>query len=162
LRGRRLCRLWRRLRHRLLLFNRWLQRLLSERGIVREAEKAMGKSEEFVDSMHVLEYTMRHFYTRALLLKQINGKPEQIDADLKEAAAIAEMIVPYRHARLSAVKLAGDPNNPARFNDNATADELRAEIMKRLAVLTSAGLVDLQALPAPKGGIANQPVPGSD
>jgi len=43
---------------------------------------------------------MRHFYTRALLLTQINGKPEQIDANLKEAAAIAEMIVPYRHPRM--------------------------------------------------------------
>ena len=72
----------------------------NRRTVLREAEKAMSKSEEFVDSMHVLEYTMRHFYTRALLLTQINGKPEQIDANLKEAAAIAEMIVPYRHPRL--------------------------------------------------------------
>ena len=102
--------------------------------------------------MHVLEYTMRHFYARALLLKQINGKPEQIDGDLKEAAAITEMIVPYRHARLSAMKLAGDPNSPLRIRDDASADEIRAEIMKRLAVLTSAGLIDLEALPAPDEG----------
>jgi hypothetical protein len=60
------------------------------------------------------------------------------------------------------MKLAGDPNNPVRFNDNATADELRAEIMKRLRILVSAGLIDLKALPAPKGGIANQPIPGVD
>jgi hypothetical protein len=54
---------------------------------------------------------------------------------------------------LSAVKLAGDPNNPARFKDDATADELREEVMRRL---------DLKALPVPKGGIANQPAPGVD
>jgi hypothetical protein len=60
------------------------------------------------------------------------------------------------------VKLAGDPNSPVRFKDDATADELRAEIMKRLEILMSAGLIDLAALPAPKGGIANQPIPGVD
>jgi acetolactate synthase small subunit len=87
----------------------------NRRTVLREAEKAMSKSEEFVDSMHVLEYTMRHFYTRALLLTQINGKPEQIDANLKEAAAIAEMIVPYRHPRLKAITLTGDPNSPLRI-----------------------------------------------
>jgi hypothetical protein len=32
--------------------------------------------------------------------------------------------------------------------------------MKRLEILTSAGLIDLKALPVPGGGIANQPVPG--
>jgi hypothetical protein len=88
--------------------------------MLREAEEAMGRPEQFVDFLQVLEHTMRHFYGRALLLKQINGKPEQIDADLKEAAAIAEKIAPYRHARLSAVKLAGDPNNPVRIHDNAS------------------------------------------
>ena len=29
--------------------------------------------------------------------------------------------------------------------------------MKRLAVLTSAGLIDVQALPGPKGGIVKRP-----
>jgi hypothetical protein len=98
---------------------------------------------------------------RAINLKRSGGKAEVIDANLRDAAAIAEKIAPYRHARLSAMKLAGDPNNPFRFDDNATADELRAEIMKRLEILTSAGLIDLQALPVPKGGIA-QPIPGVD
>jgi hypothetical protein len=36
---------------------------------------------------------------------------------------------------LSAAKLAGDPNNPVRIKDDATADELRAEIMSKLAIL---------------------------
>jgi hypothetical protein len=63
---------------------------------------------------------------------------------------------------LSAVKLAGDPNNPARFRDDATADELREEVMRRLGILAAAGVIDLKALPVPKGGIANQPAPGVD
>jgi hypothetical protein len=47
------------------------------------------------------------------------------------------------------------------FRDDATADELRAEIMKRIAILQDAGLIDLQALPAPAGGTANQRPPAS-
>ena len=60
------------------------------------------------------------------------------------------------------MKLAGDPNNPTRFKDDATADELRAELTKRLRILVSAGLIDLKALPVPDGGIANQPILGVD
>jgi hypothetical protein len=93
--------------------------------------------------------------------KSAGRKAEEVDEDYKQAAALAALVAPYRHARLSAMKLAGDPNNPARFDDNATADELRAELMKRLQILTSAGLIDLQALPVPAGGIANQPPPAS-
>ena len=44
-------------------------------------------------------------------------------------------MAPYRHARLSAMKLAGDPNITARFKDDATADELRAEVMRHIARL---------------------------
>ena len=39
---------------------------------------------------------------------------------------------------------------------NATADELREEIIRRLGVLHEAGVIDLKALPVPGGGIANQ------
>jgi hypothetical protein len=60
------------------------------------------------------------------------------------------------------VKLAGDPNNPVHFRDDATTDELRAEIMKRLEILTSAGLIDLQALPAPSDGIVKRRKRGVD
>ena len=66
-----------------------------------------------------------------------------------------------RHARLSAVKLAGDPNNSAPFKDGASVDELREEIMQDLGRLVSAGVIDLKALPVPDGEIANQPPPAS-
>ena len=60
------------------------------------------------------------------------------------------------------MKLAGGTNNPVRFKDDATADELRKEVMRRLGVLHEAGVIDLKALPVPGGGIANQPAPGGD
>ena len=132
--------------------------------MLREAEKHVGDkyTDAVLDSLYVIECSMRHFFIRAEMGKNAGRKEEEIDEDYKQAAALAALVAPYRHARLSAMKLAGDPNNPARFKDDATADELRAELMKRLAVLTSAGLIDVQALPAPKGGIANQPIPGVD
>ena len=60
------------------------------------------------------------------------------------------------------MKLVGDPNNPLRIRDDASVDELREEIMRRIGILVSAGLIDLKALPVPDGGIANQPIPGVD
>jgi hypothetical protein len=71
----------------------------------------------------------RHFYLRATAAKQTKQPDEVIDAAMIQAVQIAEKIAPYRHARLSAAKLAGDPNNPARFKD-ASIEELRAEVMK--------------------------------
>jgi hypothetical protein len=62
---------------------------------------------------------------------------------------------------LAAVNVAGDPNNPVRFKDDATADELRAEMM-RIAELSEAGVIDLTALPAPNGGRGNRPPHGVD
>ena len=110
-----------------------------------------------IDCLHVLESAMQHFYMRALLARQIKAAPEVIAVDLLHAVSIAEKIAPYRHPKLSAVKLACDPNNPARFKDDATADELRAEIMKRLTALSEAGVLVLEALPVgPEDGIGNQ------
>jgi len=105
-----------------------------------------------LDCLYVLESAMRHFYVRAEMRKQTNDKSDLIDADYEKAAHLAALVAPYRHARLSAVKLAGDPNNPVRFKDDASAAELRAELMKRLGILVSAGLIDPKALPVPDGG----------
>jgi hypothetical protein len=82
---------------------------------------------------------------------------EANDADYEKAAHLAALVAPYRHARLSAMKLAGDPNNPVRIRDDASADEIRAELMKHLVILIDGGLIDLKALPVPNRGIANQP-----
>ena len=106
--------------------------------------------------LHVIEKAASHFYLRAEMGKQSGTrKPKEIDEDYRQAAALASLAAPYRHSKLSAVKLAGDLNNPVRIKDYATAAELRAEIMEKLALMRDAGLIDLEALPAPKQGIAN-------
>ena len=80
--------------------------------------------------LHIIE-ELAHFYLRAEMGKHSGTrKPNEIDEDYRAAAALAAMAAPYRHARLSAVKLAGEPNDPMRVWDNATADELRAEVLR--------------------------------
>jgi len=104
--------------------------------ILREAQETMvargllGHEEDFLDTLAVMEEAMRHFYLRATAAKQTKQHDEVIDAAMIQAVQIAEKIAPYRHTRLSAVKLAGDPNNPARFKNDASIEELRAEVMK--------------------------------
>ena len=55
-------------------------------------------------------------------------------------------------ARIATIKLSGDPNNPLRMLDTATADELKAEIMKHLKIL--APVLDLEPLMALADGSA--------
>ena len=105
---------------------------------------------------------MRHLFVQAEMRKELGAKQEEVIDLYERAAHLAALAAPYRHARLKAVTLAGDPNNPVRFKDDATAEELRQEIMRRLAVLQEHGVLDLAALPAPKGGVANQPTHGVD
>jgi hypothetical protein len=134
------------------------------RTILKEAEQHVGSKyvDQVLDSLYVIEMAMRHFYVRAEMGKNAGRKEVLVDQDYKDAATLAALVAPYRHARLSAMKLAGDQNSPLRIRDDASADEIRAEIMKRLAVLTSAGLIDPKALPVPDGGIANQSIRGGD
>jgi hypothetical protein len=104
----------------------------------------------------------KHFFIRAEMGKNAGRKQSEVDEDYRQAAHLAALAAPYRHARLSAVKVAGDPNNPVRFKDDATAEELRAEMMRRIAEMRDAGVIDLTALPAPNSGIGNRPPHGAD
>ena len=135
------------------------ERAKNRRTILKEAEQHVGSKyvDQVLDSLYVIEMATRHFFIRAEMGKNAGRKEALVDQDYKDAATLAALVAPFRHARLSAMKLAGDPNNPARFKDDATADELRAELMKRLEILTSAGLIDLQAPPPPSDGIVKRP-----
>jgi hypothetical protein len=58
--------------------------------------------DQVLDSLYVLENAMRHFYIRAEMGNNTGRKKEEVDEDYKQAAALAAMVAPYRHARLSA------------------------------------------------------------
>jgi hypothetical protein len=88
----------------------------------------LGHEQDFLDSISVMEECMRHFYVRAKEAQKTKQAASVIDGRVLQAMSIAEKIAQYRHARLSAVKLAGDPNSRVRFKDDATTEELRAEI----------------------------------
>jgi hypothetical protein len=76
---------------------------------------------------HVIEKAASHFYLRAEMGKNAGRRTEEIDEDYKRASALAALAAPYRHARLSAMKLAGDPNNQVRIRDDASIEELRSD-----------------------------------
>ena len=111
---------------------------------------------EFLDSLVVLEEGMRHFYTRAMQLKAVGGKPDEVDANLLKAVGIEEKVMPYRHHRLAAIKLDKDPLPPGLRQD-ASLEELEAELNKHWKRL--APILDLEALIAPSDRIENRDVP---
>jgi hypothetical protein len=132
----------------------------NKRTLLKEAEQHVGSKyvDQVLDSLYVVEMAMRHFFIRAEMGKNAGRNQSEVDEDFEKAAHLAALVAPYRHARLSAMKLAGDPNNPVRFKEDATADELRAEVMRIIARLSESGIIDLQALPAPERseGLANR------
>ena len=115
-----------------------------------------GREQEFLDSLHVMEVGMRHFFAKAMHAKANKGKPEIIDANMLQAVSIAEKIAPYRHHRLAAIKLNKDPVDPA-LREEASLKELEAEMKKHWERL--APVLDLKALAALSDEVANREVP---
>ena len=103
-----------------------------------------------LDSLLVLEETMRHFYLKARI-EELLGKDadwKAVDTAMVEAGRWAREVALYRHARLSAVKLAGDPNEPL-IPDNMTLEQLRADIVSEVARLGH--VLELDAVRSPQG-----------
>jgi hypothetical protein len=106
-----------------------------------------GTSARVLDSIYVIEQAMQHFFLRA---KNADRKQADVDDDYRQAAALAALVAPYRHPRLSATKILADPNNPVSSWDGTAAEELRAEIERRLNILQEAGILELTAVPNPE------------
>src|SRR5262249_28955487 len=87
--------------------------------------------------------------------QEVKGNEAVVRANMLEAVSIAEKIAPYRHHRLAAIKLNKDPVEPP-FRRGASMDELRAEMQRHLEIL--APVLDLEALLAPRAGLANREV----
>jgi hypothetical protein len=87
------------------------------------------------DSLDIMERVMRHFYLRALIEERMGAQADwnAVDSLMQKALAAAEKVARYRHAQLSAVRLAGDIN--AGNNDDVTLDELLVTIKSEMVKL---------------------------
>ena len=100
------------------------------------------------DSLDIMEKVMRRFYLRGLIEEKMGIETDwkAADAAFVQATAIAEKVAKYRHAQLSAVRLAGDIN---AVTDDASLDELLGKIREELRKLGP--LIDLEAIREPQG-----------
>jgi hypothetical protein len=107
---------------------------------------------ETKDPIDVLENVMRYFYAMALHGVKAKAPVEDVARYFSKAGQFASLAAPYRHPRLSAVK---HMDVAARALDgirvDATPDEIRAEIAKRVKQLRDEGYLDIDALPEPQG-----------
>jgi hypothetical protein len=118
----------------------------------REAEKLLGDDTvlQAVDPLHVIETVMRYFYSLAQTGRKANAPLDEVRKCFREAAQLAALAAPYRHARLSAVKHIDNSELLEGVPADATPDELRVILAQRIANLAAKGYVDLKALPPPE------------
>jgi hypothetical protein len=101
------------------------------------------------DSLDIMERVMRHFYLRALIEECIGSQTDwnAVDSLMLKALGAAEKVARYRHAQLSAVKIAGElKSGPA---DGATLDELLERIKHQLTKLGP--ILELEVAREPQG-----------
>jgi hypothetical protein len=73
---------------------------------------------------------------------------DEVRKCFREAAQLAALAAPYRHARLSAVKhIDNQADSIDGIRADASPEEVRAKIAKRVVMLAEKGYVDLEALP---------------
>jgi hypothetical protein len=94
-----------------------------------------------LDSLDMMEHVIRRFYFRAKIAERLGDRVDRrrAKAAFMQAVRAAEKVARYRHAQLSAIKLAGDIN--AKVTDSASLDELVAKLKGELHKL--APIIDL-------------------
>ena len=87
------------------------------------------------DSLEIMEGVTRHFFLRALIDESMGSQTDwnAVDSLMLKALAAASKVARYRHAQLSAIKLAGDIN--AKVTDGAFLDDLLVKIKGELQKL---------------------------
>jgi len=97
----------------------------------------------------LMEESMRYFYTKAMVERTAGAHADwaAVDRAMMQVAQIARDVASYRHAKLSAIRLAGEiKRGPA---DGATLDELLERIKGELNKL--APILDLEVVREPEG-----------
>ena len=137
----------------------------NKRTLLREAELEAiraGTKKDVLTSIYVMEHIMEYFFFRAKGMRAV-GNHDEAERYYLRALTAAEKIAPYKYARLSAVKVMGDPNAQKDFEDGATLEELKAMVEYHLERV--APFLDLEVIPInrtdtePRDGIANCDAP---
>jgi hypothetical protein len=105
---------------------------------------------DVADPLEVIEQVMRYFYSLGVHGAKNKAPVDGVQKCFQKALYAASLAAPYRHARLSAVKHIDNADTIDGISANATPEELRAEIAKRVAMLRDRGYLDLEALPPPE------------
>jgi hypothetical protein len=140
--------------------HRTLEREMAKRAAAAHAELAKSAPPlDFsmpLDSLDVMEQAMRHFYFQAKIGERLGDGADlrRVNDAYMQAVRVAEKVARYRHAQLSAVRLAGDIN--ATVTDNASLDELLVKIKSELVKLGP--LIDLDAIREAQGAQNRLPV----
>jgi len=105
------------------------------------------------DSLEIMEGVTRHFFLRALIEESMGSQTDwnAVDSLMLKALAAASKVARYRHAQLSAIKLAGDIN--AKVTDGASLDDLLVKIKGELEKLKPilGPIIELEVAGEPQG-----------
>jgi hypothetical protein len=106
----------------------------------REIDRSMA-----LDSLAILEETMRHFYFKARVLETLGeeGDYDAVDRAWTEAGKWAREAAQFHHAKIQPIRVAGDP--PV-LPEHMTLNELRDSILANIERLRDIGALDLPRL----------------
>ena len=93
---------------------------------------------------------MRYFYAIGLHGAKSKAPVDEVQKCFNRALHAASIAAAYRHPKLSAVKHLEKTHSIDGISANASVEELRAEIAKRVALLRDKGYLNLDALPPPE------------
>jgi hypothetical protein len=80
------------------------------------------------------------------------GDYEEVDKAWSETGRWAKEVAQFKHAKIQAIRLGGDPNAPM-LPENMTLDELRDSIWADLERLRERGVLDLPRLASNQHGL---------
>ena len=122
----------------------------------REAQELLANGSivvEAADPIEVIENVMRYFYAMGLQGVKAKAPVDEVGKYFKMAVHAAAIAAPFRQPRLSAVKHVDGLSRDGSIDGipaDATPEQLRAEIAKRVALLRDKGYIDMDALPPPE------------
>ena len=93
---------------------------------------------------------MRYFYGVAIHGARHKAPVDEVAKMFGKAAQLAAWAAPYRHPRLTAVANVTEGNAIEGIRSDATIEELRAALAKRLQYLKDEGIIDAEITDAPK------------